>query len=61
MGTRRRKRKNKTKKRGKRIGGGPLTYPSFYLQKAVNMFSIKAPSAYGNMSNVKPFPYNQSK
>ena len=59
MGTRRRKRKNKTKKRRKR-GGGPLTYPSFYLQKAVNMFSIKAPSAYGNMSNVKPFPYHQS-
>ena len=58
MRTRRRKRKNKTRR--KRKGGGPFTYPSFYFQKAVNTFSINPPSAYGNRSNVKPFPYHQS-
>ena len=60
MRTLRKKRKNKTKKR-KKSGGGFFTYPGYYVQQMASFFTLNPPVAYGNTSNVKPFPYFQSK
>jgi hypothetical protein len=49
------------KKYKRNVGGGIFDYPTYYMQKAVSMFSVNPPVAYGNTSNVKPFPYFQSK
>jgi hypothetical protein len=55
------KKKNKSKKYRKKIGGSFFSYPAFYVQKAMSMFSIHPPDAYGNRTNTPPFPYFQSK
>jgi hypothetical protein len=61
MRTLRKKRKNRTQKQKRKSGGGFFTYPTYYMQKAVSMFNITPPVAYGNKANVKPFPYFQTK
>ena len=55
------KTQTKNKKYKRNVGGGIFDYPTYYMQKAVSMFSVNPPVAYGNTSNVKPFPYFQSK
>ena len=57
--TQKRRQKRKTKKR--KVGGGFMEYPSFYIKNALSMFSLNPPSGHGNKSNVKPFPYFQPK
>jgi hypothetical protein len=56
--TRKRRQKRKTKKR---VGGGFMEYPSFYIKNVLSMFTLSAPSGHGNKTNVKPFPYFQPK
>jgi hypothetical protein len=64
MGSRIRKRsykKRKKRRKTRKRGGTFFAEPSFYAKKVASVFTVQAPDAYGNKSNVPPFPYFQSK
>ena len=55
------RRKTKTKTNKRKIKGGFIEYPLFYIKNALSKFTLTPTSAHGNKSNVKPQPYFQPK